>query len=339
MKKTLLKVLSILLAVSMICLSTTEISAATKSTKKTSKAKVEKEFRGEWFSFRDWQALLQGKDEAGFRAAFDTVCTNTVSNGIDVIFVHVRSHNDAVYPSAIYPWSTEMLNGDPGFDPLAIMVDTAHRYNLKIHAWINPYGYRNDEYCGDASLATYENIIAGINEILYGYDVDGIHFDDYFPPLGADVHNALVKDVYNTVHAYGKVFGISPSGNIDNNIANGVDVVTWLSQKGYVDYICPQLYWTDNYGKSANVTMFSDRLAAWNRLNKAGIPMYIGLAAYRAGTGVSSDPGWAMSDSNLASQVKKLRNAGCKGFILYSYSSTISNEASDEMENLRIALQ
>ncbi len=297
------------------------------------------EFRAVWFSFRDWQAYLQGKSEADFRSTFESVCNNTVANGMNTIIVHVRSHNDAVYPSVIYPWSTEMLGGvSPGFDPLAIIVETAHRYGLKIHAWVNPYGYRNGEFCGDANLATHDNILAGIGEILEHYQVDGIHFDDYFPPLGAATHNTLLRDVYSLTHAYGKVFGVSPQGNIDNNINGGADVVTWLSNTGYVDYLCPQLYWTDNYGSAGNVTMFSDRLAAWKALDTAGIPMYVGLAAYKAGESISGDPGWAMNTTNLASQVQKLRASGCGGFILYSYSGTICNAASAEMQNLKSIL-
>ena len=294
------------------------------------------EFRGVWFSFRDWQAMLQGKSESDFRDTVDAVCANCASNGMNNIFVHVRSHNDAIYPSAIYPWSTEMLSGyDPGFDPLAIFVESAHRYGLKIHAWINPYGYRNNEYCGDASLATHDNIIAGVSEILEHYAVDGIHFDDYFPPIGASLHNVLLRDVYEVSHAYGKVFGVSPGGNIDNNLANGAEVTTWMSQKGYIDYICPQLYWTDNYGSGANVTMFSDRLAAWRRLDTAGIPMYIGLAMYKAGDGSGSDPGWKQNSNNIANQVLQLRSAGCGGFVIYSYSSMVSSAAAAEMQNFR----
>ena len=292
------------------------------------------EFRGVWFSFRDWQAILKGKGEQDFTAAFDTVCKNTAAQGLNAVIVHVRSHNDAAYPSSIYPWSDEMLGGNPGFDPLSVMVQVAHNNGLSFHAWINPYGYRNGEYCGDASLATHDNIILGIREILDNYAVDGIHFDDYFPLLGAEVHNALLRDVYSTVHSYGKIFGVSPSGNIDNNIANGADVRTWLSQTGYMDYICPQLYWTDHYGKNGNVTMYSDRLKAWKSLNKAGIPMYIGLASYRVGSGSSSDMGWVNYSDNLTSQINLLRDNGCKGYILYSYSSLVSN-AAGEMEGVR----
>lgn len=293
------------------------------------------EFRAVWFSFRDWQTYLKGKNQQAFHAAFASVCKNTADNGLNTIIVHVRSHNDAVYPSSCYPWSDEMLGGNPGFDPLADIVETAHAYGLKVHAWINPYGYRNGKYCGDSSLATRDNILAGIREILDNYAVDGIHFDDYFPPLGAATHNALLKSAYETAHSYGKVFGVSPAGNIDNNRKNGVDVDTWLSTTGYIDYICPQIYWSNAYGKAGDVTMYSDRLAAWKSINKAGIPMYIGLAAYRVGEVSKYDPGWSTRNNNLSAQVNELRANGLGGYVLFSYSSIVSARCVAEMQNLR----
>jgi len=309
---------------------TTEEAVAT-----SSPIAISGEFRAVWFSFKDWQAFLKGRNEQDFRNVFSTVCQSSRDNGLNAIIVHVRSHNDAAYPSSYYPWSDEMTGGDPGYDPLAIMTDIAHAHGLQIHAWINPYGYRNGVYSGDASLATKDNIIAGIKEILDKYPVDGIHFDDYFPPLGASTHNALLKDVYNTVHAYGRVFGVSPQGNIENNIAAGADIGTWMSQPGYIDYICPQLYWSNNYGKAGDVTMYSDRLAKWKALDTAGIPMYIGLAAYRVGEASKSDLGWSLKSDNLSGQINELRGAGCQGYILFNYSAMISPTCATEMQGVR----
>ncbi len=298
-------------------------------------ASINTEMRGVWFSFRDWQTYLKGKNEQEFISAFQTICKNTKDNGLNTLFVHVRSHNDAAYPSSIYPWSDQMCGGNPGYDPLATMTQIAHASGLKIHAWINPYGYRNGKYEGNKALATKDNIIGGIKEILGTYDVDGIHFDDYFPPLGAATHNAMIKSACETVHAYGKTFGISPAGNIDNNRNNGVDVDTWLGSKGYIDYIVPQIYWSNAYGKAGDVTMYSNRLAAWKSINKAGIPMYIGLAAYRCGEVSKSDPGWSTRNTNLSAQVTALRANSLGGYVLFSYSSIVGSKCSAEMKNLK----
>lgn len=293
------------------------------------------EIHGVWISYLDWQTFLKGKTQDVFTATFSAMCDQVLVNGGNTVIVHVRSHNDAVYPSAIYPWSTTMLNGNPGYDPLSIMITVAHSKGLQFHAWINPYGYRNGAIAGNPALATQQNIVAGVAEICQKYPVDGIHFDDYFPPLGAPALNAMVASVHQTTAASGKVFGISPQGNVENNIAMGADVYTWLSTPGYIDYIAPQIYWTDNYGAAGNVTMFSNRLAQWSGMNKIGIPMYVGMALYRAGNRLALDPGWAIKNNNLQSQANLAAQNGWKGYVLYSYSSLVSPAAAGELASLR----
>ena len=291
-----------------------------------------------WISFQDIQTYLKGKNQSDFDASFTYMCAKVAQQGCNTVIVHVRSHNDAIYPSAVYPWSTQMLNGvNPGYDPLADMVKIAHASGLKIHAWINPYGYRNGAISGNPALATNANIVAGVQEIVTKYAVDGIHFDDYFPPIGAANINQMIKAVHDTCAASGKVFGIAPQGNIDNNRAAGADIDTWLSTPGYVDYLCPQIYWTDNYGKAGNVAMYSNRLAAWRALDKAGIPMYVGLAAYRTGSALASDPGWAVSTTNLATQASKAYAAGYSGYMIFRFNTLMSASPATaaELANLK----
>ncbi|MCR5747142.1 MAG: family 10 glycosylhydrolase [Lachnospiraceae bacterium] len=284
--------------------------------------------KGLWLSFIDQQQFLRGKGQADYDASFKAICQTAASKGLNTIFVHVRSHNDAIYPSKIYPWSSEMLFGvNPGFDPLADMVKIAHESGLQIHAWINPYGYRKGVICGNPALATNDNIVAGVNEILDNYAVDGIHFDDYFPPIGAANINSMMSRVHQACANHGKVFGVAPQGNIQNCLAAGADVTTWLSTPGYIDYIAPQIYWTDNYGAAGNVTMSSNRLAAWRSLNKAGIPMYVGMALYRAGSPSTSDRGWISRTNNLAIQNAKAQSLGYTGYILYNTAAIMTPNA------------
>lgn len=296
-------------------------------------AQASENMRGVWLSFIDQQDCLRGKSHDDYDSTFESICQTAESKGFNTIFVHVRSHNDAIYPSDIYPWSSNMLTGgDPGFDPLADMVDIAHQNGLEIHAWINPYGYRNGEYCGDSYLATEDNIVAGVAEILDNYDVDGIHFDDYFPPIGSKKINSMVSRVHSECSKHGIIFGIAPQGNIDNCIESGADVKAWLSSADYVDYIAPQIYWTDNYGSSGTTTMSSDRLNAWKKLNTAGIPMYVGMALYRAGESSDSDPGWSMNTDNLAKQWKKAKSLGYTGYILFNTESVVSPNSAQKKE-------
>lgn len=317
-----------------IFLSTLMLSTMLIGTLTTASAAPAGEVHGVWISFIDWQTNLKGKDQGSFDATFSAMCDNVVAHGGNSVIVHVRSHNDAVYPSAIYPWSTTMLNGNPGFDPLADMVSIAHSKGLSFHAWINPYGYRNGVYSGNAALATQANIVAGVGEIVSKYAVDGVHFDDYFPPIGAAAHNAMISQVYATCHAAGKIFGISPQGNVENNVAMGADVQTWLSSPGYVDYLVPQIYWTDNYGAAGSTAMFSNRLNQWTGLNKTGVPMYVGMAAYRAGSPLAADPGWTMKNNNLQTQANLATEKGWKGYFLYSYASLSNGLTQAELANL-----
>lgn len=175
------------------------------------------ELRGVWISYLEWSKLP--KEEAAFQAAVDEMFDNCCDWGMNAVFVHVRSHSDAVYPSQIYPWS-KFASGtagvSPGYDPLAYMVSAAHERGLKIHAWMNPYritGYQmeweevpesspakrwlsdsdpsNDRWvlCHDgewyynpSSPQVRSLVIEGVREVVSRYDVDGIHFDDYFYP-------------------------------------------------------------------------------------------------------------------------------------------------------------
>ena len=137
--------------------------------------------------------------------------------GLNTMFFQVRPQGDALYPSRIFPWS-EYLTGvagqDPGYDPLAYLLEEAHQRGLAVHAWINPYRLSmgskdnplntHDKLPDDSPVKTradltlaagdgrlYLNpgepevvalVLAGIREILENYEVDGIHMDDYFYP-------------------------------------------------------------------------------------------------------------------------------------------------------------
>ena len=118
-------------------------------------------------------------------------------------------------------------------------------------------------------------------------------------------------------------------------MASGADVKTWLSKSGYIDYLAPQIYWTDNWGYSGTTKMYTTRLNLFNSLNKRKIPIYVGLALYRTGKSFRDDRGWSKRSTNLRGQVKKLRKAGNKGFILYAGSDLYRSGAKKELSNLK----
>lgn len=175
------------------------------------------EMRGVWVSYLDWNGWA--KDEAGYKKAMDQTLDLCVQKGLNAVFLQVRPDGDAMYPSQYFPWS-KFASGkqgkNPGYDPLAYAVQAAHQRGLQLHAWINPYritGYLNrySDLCasnpaiawakdGDSSNDRWvlcqngeyyynpaipqvrQLIIDGVKEIVTNYEVDGIHFDDYFYP-------------------------------------------------------------------------------------------------------------------------------------------------------------
>lgn len=207
-----------------------------------------------------------------------------------------------------------------------------------------------------------ELIIDGVIEIVKNYNIDGIQFDDYFYPedIGncddksyesyvsevgeknsmnidnwrlANV-NMLICETYRAIHSESNdiAFGISPQGNIDNNQKLYADVKSWCNCRGFVDYICPQIYFsTENPALE-----FEDALESWSTLDyDKNVQLYVGLAGYKAGT--DDDEGtWAESSSILADEYKIIKNCErAKGFMIYSYNSLISDSSREEMQNLR----
>lgn len=334
-----------------------------------------------WISFLDIEALLQDKGEKEFRDRVSAMYDNVARYGMNTVIVHVRAMGDAMYPSGYYPWAEYFVTDrrNPGYDPLQIMLDLAHQKNLQFEAWINPYRLSRDskstlsfkatphyaqflpftiEYrtpggqtclvLDPAKQESRDLIANGVKEIVSKYDVDGIHFDDYFYVSGmadnvapatrkANV-NALVSQVYRTIKSARPdcTFGISPAGNIESARSQGADIDTWLSTPGYVDYLMPQIYWTDIYmTKNGPVHMFTDRCSAWQPVNKLDLPLYVGLALYRAGEKSKSDLGWATSDTNLAYQYLTAKQLGYDGYSLFRYQWLEKDIAAAELNHLK----
>lgn len=206
-------------------------------------------------------------------------------------------------------------------------------------------------------------IAEGAAEIVKNYAVDGIHFDDYFYPAQADELdntayegyvnsvdepvertewrtaniNAMVAEVYQKVKGEKPevVFGISPAGNIENDLAMGADVNTWSAIPGYVDYICPQLY----YSFENPAMGYTEALQQWLALPRhQALELYIGLALYKAGS--DADEGTWLSENNIIQrQIQQAREAGCKGVILYASDYLSKPETKEEVENAMAVLK
>ena len=202
-------------------------------------------------------------------------------------------------------------------------------------------------------------IIDGIEEIVSNYDIDAIQFDDYFYPadMGSEDDtqykeyingcenesmtleewrkanvNLLISEVYLRIHSIKNnvEFGISPQGNINNNDKLFADVQLWCTTKGYIDYICPQIYFSlDN-----PVLTFEDSLQSWCELEFASnVNLYVGLAGYKAGT--DDDEGTWLNEDNILAQEYNIicENEKTSGLMMYSYASLFSDDGKKEMEN------
>lgn len=204
-------------------------------------------------------------------------------------------------------------------------------------------------------------IAKGAAEIAEKYPVDGIHFDDYFYPsqeesLDAQAYelyaqtvseplelqewrraniSAMVSEVYSRVKAAREEaqFGISPQGNIENDLGMGADVEAWCAMPGYLDYICPQVY----YGFENPGLNYTQALEDWQQLYKReGLKLYIGLALYKAG---DSAQGEAWAGGNVISrQIEAARELPCNGVILYSSAFLDAEQTAAEMANAVEAL-
>lgn len=367
------------------------------------------ELRGVWISYLDWEKLPSGKDE--FQAEVDKILDRCVELKMNAVFVHVRPDGDAMYPSAYFPWSkfvTGTQGKDPGYDPLTYFIQAAHSRGVQFHGWINPYrvtGYLNrwedlsedspakrwlsdgdtsndrwvlkqgnEYYFNPAVPQVRDLIINGVREVVSNYDVDGIHFDDYFYPgvnnddelkwfdkpeydlsgSMSDISswrreniNQLIRGVYQAVKELkpSVQFGISPEGYVENLRSGNrlfVDIDTWMSQDGYIDYIMPQIYWGFeqkllNGGQAPFA--FAENLRTWLDLkNKGKAKLYLGLAMYKTGSDSKDNnqvPEWRRYDDIMKRQVEMGRSSGqVSGYCFYAYSSFQEPARQAEVQNL-----
>lgn len=365
------------------------------------------EVRAIWLSYLDLKPMLLNSDDSSvgqeqFTKNIEQAFDNVKALGLNTVIAQVRPFSDALYESELFPWSY-LAGGeegiDPGFDPLEIMVEEAHERGLRLEAWLNPYRVRNSatnaelsaenpatamlktgdaiQYNGaitynPASKKAQQLIVDGVREIVENYEVDGIHFDDYFYPTTDPSIDAaqfaasgeadltawrranvtrLVKAVHDAVKAADPTlrFGVSPQGNPDNDRNEQyTDLSVWLTASGadaVVDYLCPQIYWGYGYTLSSGSTRFAfeNITAEWLALPRAeSTALYFGLGAYRVGVGdgganADSVSQWC-TGSALARQVTDLRSAGAGGWALYRYGSLFRSDESGLAAAERAAL-
>lgn len=352
-----------------------------------SQSAPKREFRGAWiatYANIDWPNRNQ--TPAQQQAALLSILDHHKATGINAVFVQVRSQCDALYSSQLEPWSAD-LTGLQGrapatpWDPMAFAIEECRKRGMEFHAWINPYraiaNYNNINTFDPSHVArrkpewllasgnqrilnpalqeVRDYVTSVIEDIVTRYDVDGIHFDDYFYPNAVfnddasyladprgfidrgdwrrDNVNMLVQQVSETIRAAKPwvKFGISPSGIYRNSTNPAIGSATsglqhyvslyadsrkWL-QEGWIDYLAPQVYWYIGQ-PGANYGV----LIPWWNNNAYGRHIYIGMAGYKVND-AAQGANWA-NPSQIPDQIRLNRDAAhsnIQGQAIYNTSS------------------
>lgn len=337
----------------------------------TVEAASKSEVRGIYLSFYEFETLgMKDVSKKTFIKKYDRFLNKAKKYGINTVYFHARAFNDAMYRSRTFrasKWITSKYskyryakNAFKNYDPMGVAIARTHKKNMKFYAWLNPYRRSYDYFNDPGKDYSTRQVKKAVKEVL-NYKIDGIIFDDYFYSARkgykyrnskgklvkhkvnisaarkrANV-NRMLRAVYKYSHSIKKKvpIGVSPAGNYDYCMAIGADVKTWMSKKGYMDYIMPQIYWTDQWGSDGSVKMFTQRLRLFKSLNKIDLDMPVCLALYRTGYYQADDRGWNWSSWNLVKQVKKIRKAGLKGFVLFSGSDMFTSTSKKELYHLK----
>lgn len=325
------------------------------------------DFRAVWIATVggiDWPR--ERFDEASQKAWYRQMLDTLQRLNVNTVFFQVRPKADAFYDSPYEPWS-EYITGyrgkNPGYDVLRWLIDETHKRGMSFHAWMNPYrvgtrkttrgkydaldpkipkrlikDYRLVRIYNPALPETRKRVCDIVRDMLSKYDVDGIHFDDYFYPALAkgekmnddaeykrygkgfssieDFRRAMVDSLVINVHKTIKdvrpsvVFSISPQGNYHNNYHSMyADIAKW-SANGWCDVIIPQLYWSTERWFRPRLKWFSE-----NAADKAHL--MIGYGLYRFSENAKSE--FYRNADDLALQMHEAyADKNVSGAVLYS---------------------
>jgi uncharacterized lipoprotein YddW (UPF0748 family) len=176
---------------------------------------VMREFRGLWIATVaniDWPSRA-GLTPAAQQLELTAILDRAVALHLNTIVLQIRPAGDALYRSAIEPWSRSLTGeqgGDPGYDPLAFAIQEAHQRGLELHAWFNPFRAGNVSdtarfspehfamkrpdlrrvvgtqlWFDPGEQEVQDHTIAVILDVVRRYAIDGVHLDDFFYPYPA----------------------------------------------------------------------------------------------------------------------------------------------------------
>lgn len=352
-----------------------------------------REFRGVWVATVaniDWPSKPGLSTEAQ-KSELIRILDDHQKSGINAIMLQIRPATDAFYGKGRELWSrfltsTQGKAPDPYYDPLDFAIVEAHKRGMELHAWFNPYRatfnliesqtspehitrqkpewfftYGGKKLFNPGIPEVREYIVSVIMDVVRNYDIDGVHFDDYFYPYpesnqsfrdqetfykygsefktiedwrrnNVDTLIHVLSDSIHTEKKYVK-FGISPFG-IWRNLSQDPNGSESTGFDGY-----SKLYanarkwvksgWLDYINPQIYFPFYYsvapyEKLVDWWSNNTFGKHLYVGQGAYRA---MENRAGWS-NRRQIPDQINYLReNKRVQGSVFFSSKSLTDNLA------------
>ncbi|MBW7466902.1 uncharacterized lipoprotein YddW (UPF0748 family) [Pontibacter aydingkolensis] len=367
----------------------------------TEKNTPKREFRGVWVATVqniDWPSKTAvGLNAEAQKQELLQLFDEHQKTGINAVMLQVRPSTDAFYAKGREQWSRFLtgkqgLAPEPLYDPLEFAIEEAHKRGMELHAWINPYrattslvdsltspthitrttpewffAYGDKKYFNPGVPEVRMYIVDVIMDIVRNYDVDGIHFDDYFYPYpGKDplpdsttfqLHgqgfsniedwrrnnvDVLIKSLSENIHAEKKhvKFGVSPFGIWRNKTQDPLG----SESNGFSGYSAlyadarkwVQEGWVDYINPQLYFPFYYaaapyEKLLDWWAANSFGKHLYIGQGVYRA---MEDREGWR-DKQQLPNQVRYLRNNPLVQGSVYFSSRSLTNNLGGFRDSLQ----
>ncbi len=314
-------------------------------------SQTKNEMRGVWMATLlniDWPSSANLTTQQQ-KQEIITILNHHQSVGINALFLQIRPAADAFYRSSYEPWSkwltgTQGQEPNPYYDPLSFWIKECHRRGMELHAWFNPFraavsedadllsnhhivherpdwfiNYGSRIYFNPGLPSVRDYVTKVIMEVVNNYDMDGVHFDDYFYPykiegqefsdhgtfqkLGEAFSNigdwrrdnvsSFIKNISDSIRSVKPEvrFGISPSGVWRNKDMDVTGSDTRAGQTAFDDLYADVLLWM----KSGWVDYLAPQiywhigfeladyqvLLEWWSKHSYGRHIYIGQSAYK----------------------------------------------------------
>lgn len=346
----------------------------------------ERELRGAWIAtvYNINFPSAQGLPVAAMQDELLAFLDVAVDHNLNVLIVQIRPEGDALYASDLEPWSrylTGTQGADPGFDPLEFLIEEAHERGVEIHGWFNPYRaaanasaplvsphaaltfpqhahtYGTALWMDPGADPVMEHVVDVVLDVVDRYDIDGVHFDDYFYPYPngtpfpdgstydayldgggtlarddwrRDNVNRMVELLHDEIDAAKPWvrFGISPFGIYRPGMPPGItgldqyaeifaDPVKWI-QEGWVDYLAPQLYWPTTQTAQA----YEPLVEWWVSIAPEGRNVFVGNFLSQLG----SSSAWTVDEIHAQVELSREYQLDSPGNIFYHIAPLVNDQ-------------